>query len=303
MSTSSLTVSAPNLFIERNGRRLAYRRFGAGQTILFCNRFRGDLDTWDPAFLDALVGLGFEVIIFDYSGLGLSTGERTYNPLVLAKDVMDLLDTLELPQVVLGGWSIGGLVAQVVFATAPQRLSHLVLLGTNPPGELAKLAEQLFYDLASKLENDFDDYVQLFFEPASAASRQAAAESFARLALRQTERSVPVPGDWAGSLLTAAGGKPRSNFFPAPGILEALKHTSIPMLHIGGDHDISFPVENWYALNQQLPTLQLHTFPQAGHGPHQQYPEASAQYLATFVSTSITTVPLPQTAQNLATGS
>jgi pimeloyl-ACP methyl ester carboxylesterase len=283
MQTTSLTVSAPNQFIERNGRRLAYRRFGTGQTILFCNRFRGDLDTWDPAFLDALAAQGFDVIIFDYSGLGLSSGERTYNPLQMSQDVVDLLDALELPQVVLGGWSIGGLVAQVVLAKAPQRLSHLVLVGTNPPGELPKMAEQLFYDLAGKLENDFDDYVQLFFEPASAASRQAAADSFARLALRQTDRGVPVPGDWAGGLLAASGGKPRSNFFPAPAVLEALKHTSIPVLHIGGDHDISFPVENWYALNQQLPTMQLHTFPQAGHGPHQQYPEASAQAIATFV--------------------
>jgi pimeloyl-ACP methyl ester carboxylesterase len=287
MQTNSLTVSAPNLSIERNGRRLTYRRFGAGKTILFCNRFRGDLDTWDPAFLDALVEQGFEIIIFDYSGLGLSTGERTYNPLMLSRDVIDLLDALELPQVVVGGWSVGGLVAQVVLATAPQRMTHLVLLGTNPPGELPKMAEQLFYDLAGKPENDFDDYVQLFFEPRSAASRQAAAESFARLALRQTERSIPVSGEWAGSLLAATGGKPRSNFFPAPAVLESLKHTTIPILHIGGDHDISFPVENWYALNEQLPTMQLHTFPQAGHGPHQQYPEASAHYIATFINTSV----------------
>ena len=40
--------------------------------------------------------------------------------------------------------------------------------------------------------------------------------------------------------------------------------TGIPILHVGGDHDISFPVENWYALNQQLPTLQLLTLPKQG---------------------------------------
>ena len=33
------------------------------------------------------------------------------------------------------------------------------------------------------------------------------------------------------------------------GILAALKATKLPLLHIGGDHDIIFPVENWYALN------------------------------------------------------
>jgi pimeloyl-ACP methyl ester carboxylesterase len=285
MATAT-TSTAPNQFIERNGRRLAYRRFGAGKPLLFCNRFRGDLDTWDPAFLDALVAQGFEVIIFDYSGLGLSTGERTYNPLALAKDAVDLLEGLDLQHVVLGGWSVGGLAAQVVFATAPQRLTHLVLVATTPPGELAKRGEQLFFDLASKPENDLDDYIQLFFEPSSAVSRQAAIDSYERLALRQTERSVPVPGEWAGSVLGGSGATPRSNFFPAPAVFEALKHARLPILHLGGDHDIVFPVENWYALNRQLPTLQLHTFPQAGHGPQQQYAEASAQHIATFVHTS-----------------
>jgi pimeloyl-ACP methyl ester carboxylesterase len=78
---------------------------------LFCNRLCNDIDAWDPAFLDAVVNQGFKVIIFDYNGLGLSTGERTHNPLTLARDVIDLLDALDLLQVVLGEWSVGGLVA------------------------------------------------------------------------------------------------------------------------------------------------------------------------------------------------
>ena len=73
--------------------------------------------------------------------------------------------------------------------------------------------------------------------------------------------------------------------FPSEEILALLKSTTTPILHIAGDHDIIFPVENWYALNQQLPTLQLLTFPRAGHGPQHQHPEASAEHIATFVRT------------------
>jgi pimeloyl-ACP methyl ester carboxylesterase len=69
-------------------------------------------------------------------------------------------------------------------------------------------------------------------------------------------------------------------------VLDALRLTSIPVLHIAGDHDIVFPVENWYALNQRLPTLQLHTFPRAGHAPHHQHPQAAAECIATFVQTT-----------------
>ncbi|HJZ77847.1 MAG TPA: alpha/beta hydrolase [Vicinamibacterales bacterium] len=98
---------------------------------------------------------------------------------------------------------------------------------------------------------------------------------------------MPVPIEFAAAAL---GTRPRNPMFPADAVLAALTSTSIPILHVGGDHDISFPVENWYALNQQLPTPQLLTFPQAGHAPHHQYPVASARHIATFVTETPSTV-------------
>lgn len=273
-------VTAPNQFVETDGRTLAYRSIGTGKPIVLCARFRGNMDIWDPAFLDALALNGFRVITFDYSGLGLSTGEKSFHPMAMAKDAGDLIEALGLEPAVISGWSLGGMVAQVVVAMQPQRVSHAVLLGTTPPGPNVKPAEQLFYDTAVIPQYSFDNEVTLFFEPRSAASRAAARRSVDRIAQRTQERSVPVPVDWAAANL---GDKPRSPLFPADAVLEALKVTTIPILHIGGDHDIIFPVENWYALNQQLPTVQLLTFPQAGHGPHHEHPEASAEHIASFV--------------------
>jgi pimeloyl-ACP methyl ester carboxylesterase len=277
---STSAVNAPNRFIEANGRTLAYRSIGHGQPIVLCVRFRGTMDDWDPAFLDALAGQGFRVITFDYSGLGLSTGTATYNPIEMAADPRDLIAALELEDVVIAGWSLGGLAAQTVLALHPQHISHAVLIGTNPPGLLPKPAEQLFYDTAGKAVNDAEDNVILFFEPRSAASRTASQRSLARIAQRQGGRSVPVPIGFARSHLGTA---PKNPLFPAEFVLDALKTTTIPILHIGGDHDIIFPVENWYALNQQLPTLHLITFPQAGHGPQHQFPEISADLIGSFV--------------------
>jgi len=56
MSSSKFTVSAvtaPNQFVETNGRRLAYRSIGSGKPIVLCTRFRGNMDVWDPAFLES----------------------------------------------------------------------------------------------------------------------------------------------------------------------------------------------------------------------------------------------------------
>jgi pimeloyl-ACP methyl ester carboxylesterase len=273
-------VNAPNQSVDVPSRRLAYRSIGAGQPIVLCTRFRGTMDVWDPAFLDALVLNGFRVITFDYSGLGLSSGDKDMNPLVMAQDARDLIEALDLHDVVISGWSLGGMVAQVVLALYPQRLSHAVLIGAPPPGPNVKPAEQLFFDTAVIPSYGIEEETILFFEPRSAASRQAAQHSVDRIAQRSQGRSPPVPLAWAAANL---GDRPQNPLFPADAVLQALRATAIPVLHIGGDHDIIFPVENWYALNQQLPTVQLLTFPQAGHGPHHEHPEACAEHIASFV--------------------
>jgi pimeloyl-ACP methyl ester carboxylesterase len=84
-------VIVPNQFVEANGRRLAYRSIGTGKPIVLCARFRGNMDVWDPAFLDALAMTG---------------------------DVKDLLQALELDGAVISGWSLGGMVAQVQSASS-----------------------------------------------------------------------------------------------------------------------------------------------------------------------------------------
>lgn len=275
----SASLTAKTRFVDVPGRRLAYRTFGSGKPVVLCVRFRGTMDAWDPLFLDSLASLGFQVTVFDYSGMGQSTGEPTYQPASLARDAIDLIAALDLGKVIIGGWSVGGIVAQLVMTLAPQLVSHTVLLATTPPGPLVKPGETLFYTLA-KRENDFDDFVSLFFEPASPESREAARRSADRIAARKADVSPEVPWQWAGAQL---GDGPRNPAFPVDAVLQALKSTRIPVLHLGGDHDIVFPVENWYALNNQLPTLHLVTFPRAGHGPQLQYPLAAARHVAAFI--------------------
>jgi len=273
-------LTAPTRFADVGGRTLAYRMVGNGPPIVLCNRFRGVLDLWDPAFLDGLATRGFTVVTFDYSGLGQSTGERTYNPASLAKDAKNLIDALGLKHVVIGGWSIGGIAAQIFLALFGANVSHVVLLATTPPGHLVKAGEQLFYDTAAQPGIALDQFTTLFFEPDDEGSRAASARSFDRILERIAGGSADVPADWA---IAQIGTSPRNPAFPSQEVLHTLTTTRVPLLHLGADHDIIFPVENWYSLNRQLPTLTLVTYPRAGHGPHHQYPEAAAAQIAGFI--------------------
>ena len=272
---------APTLFAAAPGRQIAYRSVGQGPPLLLCNRFRGTVDDWDPAFIDRLAEQ-HTVVTFDTSGLGRSGGPPPTSIAVMAGDVADLADALHYPTVSLVGWSLGGFVAQTALARFPGRVTSLILIGTGPAGATDFPAEPVFLERAHKPVNDLEDETILFFEPISEASRKAAAASHERIASRKSDRSVPVPPAlWPG--LHAAGGEFRADKL---GVLDTLKRTSIPILVIMGDHDIVFPMGSWYALTRQLPTARLVVFPRAGHGPQHEYIEESVAAIETFVRTN-----------------
>ena len=276
-------VTAPTQFALSNERRLAYRSIGQGTPLILCVRLRGVLDAWDPAFLDALAGR-FRVIIFDYSGFGQSSGTASYDSAALARDAVDLADALGLGTFVIGGWSLGGRGAQVVAALHPDRVSHLVLIGTIPPGTVLHGPEPVFFERALKPVNDLADEEVLFFEPLSDASRAAAKASHDRIAQRTTDLSPAIPVEIAARLLADA--RSQDQFHADDRYGDALTRNSMPVLVISGDHEIVFPVENWFALNRKWPSLRLFVVPQAGHAPHHQYPQLCADLITSFVLNS-----------------
>jgi hypothetical protein len=68
--------TAPTQFVEANGIRFAYRRFGkaGGVPIVFNQHYTGTMDYWDPAVTDGLAR-DREVILFDNAGVSSSSGE------------------------------------------------------------------------------------------------------------------------------------------------------------------------------------------------------------------------------------
>ena len=281
-STAVTAVTAPTQFVTiEGGHKLAYRSVGKGPALVLCNRFRGTLDTWDPAFLDGLAR-HFRVITFNFRGIGRSTGDSPTKIMEMADDTRGLIDALKLDKVILGGWSMGGMAAQVLVTMHPEIVSHLILIGTGPAGKNEQDMEPIFLEVAHKPVNDLNDEYILFFEPESEDSRRAAELSHDRIASRTTDLDTPVPPPvWPR--LHQAGAEFRADLH---GSREMLKRSRIPILIVHGDHDIVFPVQNWYALNRAMPTAQLVVFPHAGHGPQHQFVEDSVRYITAFIQSS-----------------
>lgn len=272
---------AKTQFAQLEGRILAYRSIGKGSPIIFINRFRGTLDTWDPLFLDKMAE-NYNVITFEYTGIGSSTGTLPTDITVVAKDVKDLADYLKIKKTAVLGWSYGGLVAQAATILYPDLVTHSILVGTNPPGKNEIPLEQAFLDAALKPINNFDDEVILFFEPKSQASVTAAKASHDRIAKRLDVSKIPSTMEVFNLYFKGGEGfrEDKQNF------REQLKSVKTPILILCGDHDVSFAVENWYPFTRQLQNAQMIIFFQSGHGPQHQYPNLTAKYISDFIKLS-----------------
>src|SRR6201995_5323305 len=112
--------TAPTQFVEANGIRFAYRRFGktGGVPLVFNQHFRGTMDHWDPAVTDGLAG-NREVILFNNAGVASSSGRVPTSFQEMAANAVAFIRALGLARVDVLGFSIGGMVAQEIAVQAP----------------------------------------------------------------------------------------------------------------------------------------------------------------------------------------
>src|SRR6185295_2907795 len=95
-----------------NGIEYAYRDLGAGDVpLVLLQHFRGNLDNWDPALVDALAA-DRRVVTFDNVGVGATTGWTPNTIEAMAHDAIAFLDAMSFQTIDLLGFSIGSFVAQ-----------------------------------------------------------------------------------------------------------------------------------------------------------------------------------------------
>ena len=172
-------VAAPNRMVSAaNGIDYAYRRVGEGTpALVLLQHFRGNLDNWDPALVDALAR-DRRVVTFDNAGVGGSTGTTPSTIAQMARDAIAFLDALELGSVDLLGFSIGSFVAQEIALIRPGVVRRLVLASAAPRGAggMHGWAPEVIGAVGAP-ERSPDGYLDVFFTR-SAASRQAGVDTW-----------------------------------------------------------------------------------------------------------------------------
>ena len=262
--------TAPTRFVDANGVRYAYRRFGEGPALpLIClQHFRGGLDNWDPQVTDGLAE-GRSVILFNNAGVASSGGDPADTIEGMALHVVAFAEALGLDRFDLLGFSTGGFVAQQLVLDRPDLVRRLVLAGTGPQGGEGMLG---YSDLATSHATHEvpteEDFLYLFFSPTGTS--QAAGKAFW---VRRNERTDQDPPTSLKAMAAQAAAIGRWGAVPEHDRYSRLKDIRLPVLVVNGKTDIMVPTINSYILQQCLPNAELILYPDAGHGAIFQFPD------------------------------
>jgi pimeloyl-ACP methyl ester carboxylesterase len=274
--------TAPTQFVEANGIRFAYRRFGktGGVPLVFNQHYTGIMDHWDPAVTDGLANER-EVILFNNAGVSSSSGEVPATFRDMGANAIAFIEALGLTKVDALGFSIGGFVAQEITLQAPDLVRRLVLLGTGPrSGEGmdggTPEGNRIFgstYDPPDNL------WLSVFFTP-SPTSQAAGHDFLKRFRLRSKDRDPEVNHKVAPAQRAAIAKwtAPREHPY------DYLKTIKQPTLVVSGSTDVIIYTVNSFILQQNLPNAKLIIYPDSAHGSHHQYPELFVRDVSMFLS-------------------
>jgi pimeloyl-ACP methyl ester carboxylesterase len=274
--------TAPTQFVEADGIRFAYRRFGKpdGVPLVFNQHFTGTMDHWDPAVTDGFAR-DREVILFNNAGVSSSSGEVPARIEKMGANAVAFIKALGLTKVDVLGFSIGGFVAQEIALQASDLVRRLVLVGTGPRGGegMAALTPEAQEIFGASYEEPDHLWLRVHFTK-SEKSQAAGREFLKRFRLRAESRDPEVNEKVAPAQIEAIGewGAPREKAF------EYLKSIRQPTLVVNGGNDVIIYSVNSFILQQQLPNAQLILYPGANHGSQYQYPERFVQHVSLFLS-------------------
>lgn len=211
----------------------------------------------------------YHVYALDQRGHGDTERPTTgYAMTDLAADVVAFLDAMGLDKVTLVGHSLGSIVAIETALAAPAHLDALVLIGANTRWDAPELVA--FQEVVDGLEDPIPAAFVREFQASTAF--EPLPEAFMD---RVVAESLKLPARvWRAALAGAVG----------VDYADRLGAISMPALVLGGEEDAYCPQANQHALAAHIPSAELKLYPQLGHCPHWERPEAFVRDVEAFLS-------------------
>ena len=256
----------PNKHITAgNGVEYAYRDFGraadGGAPLVLLQHFRGNLDNWDPALIDALA-TARRVIAFDNAGVGGSTGTTPDTIGQMASDGVAFIRALDIRQADILGFSIGSFVAQQIALTRPGLVRRLIPASAAPQGAagMHSWAPEVIGAVGAPQPSP-EGYLGVFFAP-SAPSQQAGRQALQRMHARTQDLDTATTWDTRQAQYDAVC----DWGIPDHALLQRVSAIEMPVLVVNGDSDPMILPHYSHLLAGLIPHAQVKLYPDSAHG-------------------------------------
>ncbi|MCC8409816.1 alpha/beta hydrolase [Mucilaginibacter sp. UR6-1] len=221
--------AAVGKYVKIRGFKMYYETYGSGKPLLMVHGNGGSIGSFEnqiPYFAK-----NYKVIAVDSRAQGKSTDlsdSLSYD--MMADDLNALLDTLQIKDCYVVGWSDGGINGLALSLRHPDKVAKLAITGANLRPDTTTL-HPFVYNLIAKTDKDYSDSIKRF-----------GAKPLLKNARKVNHMMLVEPKT----------------------ILADLHKVQCPVLVIGGDHD-AIPTRHTIEIAQHIPLSYLWIIPNSGH--------------------------------------
>jgi pimeloyl-ACP methyl ester carboxylesterase len=258
-----------------SGNTIHYERRGSGDPLVLIMGMSGNSAHWPEPFLERLEP-HFDLLVFDNRGIGRSAPVAAdFSIADMAQDTVALMDEVGLGRAHVMGISMGGMIAQELALTAPERVGGLVLGCTYPGGPGSSLAgPDVMQRLAGPmLSGDREAAIRAGWEVN--VSRAFAADDGQWQRFHEVATRHPAPVELIMRQMNAVGGHDTS---------ARLADITAPTLVIHGTDDEMLSVENARIIAERIPGARLEILDGVGHLFFWELPDRSAELVREFLA-------------------
>jgi len=217
-----------------------YEDWGEGHPVVLIHGWPLSHEMWEYQISD-LVDAGFRVIAYDRRGFGKSSKPHYgYDYETLTGDLRAILDGLDLQDVTLVGFSMGGgEVVRYFSRYGGERVTRIALIGSITPYMLKTLdnpngvKESIFEEMLASMKNDRIDFLDTF------------GKMFFGVSLINKPISTPLLEYYRmlGSFASPRATRECAKAFAYTDFREDILSVNVPTLIIHGDADKTVPIE------------------------------------------------------------
>jgi pimeloyl-ACP methyl ester carboxylesterase len=282
-SRIELIQRVPYQITTVNNHRIAYLDLGQGPPLILIHGFGGSMWQWEHQY--SVLAHTHRVIILDLLGSGLSDKpEEAYTPKLLVEFFREFMDRLNIPKATLIGNSMGAGLAMAMALDHPERVARLVLISGFPAQVENSIAsphyQRFLYHRPPLWLAKFGNWM---------AGRRTT-EHILKEIIYNAALISPTVID--RSFHNRQGGEFLSPLYSLMDNIKTwegqygnrLQKIFHQVLLLWGDHDRVFPLEVGERVKDQLPHVEWHVIPEAGHLAQWEEPTLVNQFILSFLA-------------------